>query len=109
MGRNTRTPFRWNLPPVLVGELRAARVPIFVHCPSCSRSSLIDPALHSFPDDADLARLSRALKCEGCGRKGGISAVPDSASWIRYLRASGQTDRLPWHAPFVRGGEEGDG
>lgn len=92
---------RKDLPPVLLGELRRAGVPVFVKCP-CFRMVSIDPASIPLPDDADMNRVGHALKCTVCGRSGGISASPEPAPWVRHLRRTGERDRLPWYAAMIR-------
>ena len=94
------------LPPILLGELRQAGIGIGVRCPICNASSDMSAAEIDLPDDADMDRLSRALRCLRCGRKGGISAYPEPARWVRHLRKTGQRDRLPWFTPKI--GDDGD-
>ncbi len=56
------------------------------------------------PEDAPLSRISKALKCTRCDRKGGIDVIPDGEAWVRYLRKTGQRDRMPWYQAFVQDG-----
>jgi len=91
------------LPPITLGDVRPARISLAVLCPVCRRRGKLDPTSLSLPDDADMARVAAALRCEGCGRKGGMSAVPEMGAWIAWLRDTGQDARLPWCAAFYRG------
>lgn len=96
---------RKDLPPVLLGELRQAGVPVFVKCP-CFRMVTIEATALPLPDDADMSRLGHALKCTVCGRSGGITATPEPKPWVLYLRRTGQRDRMPWYAPMIRDQED---
>lgn len=105
MGQNRRWP-KTPKPPILMGEVRAAGAMLGGHCPICPRTFTMDPNALSLPDDADMARVSAALKCTGCGRRGGIDVGPHSEPWIKWLRRTGQRERVPWNGAFVRD-EEG--
>lgn len=93
---------RPELPPVLLGELRSAGIDIMAKCGLCGRISMIAPGDLVLPDDADMSRVARALKCTECGRAGGNGAHPEPAPWVRYLRRTGQRHREPWYAPMIR-------
>ena len=101
MGGNSRYPGHWSMPPIRLGELRPEGIRVFVCCPICKRAGTLASDGIPLPDDADMGRVSRALHCTGCGRKGGISATPESVPWVQYLRRTGQRDRLPWNAAFI--------
>lgn len=93
---------RPDLPPVLLGELRREQIQVMAKCGLCGRIEMLDSAALPLPDDADMSRVGQALKCTGCGRRGGNNAHPDPQSWVRFLRRSGQRHREPWYAPMIR-------
>lgn len=86
---------RPQLPPIFLAELREQGIPVSVDCPVCHRRATIAATEIPLPDEADMSRLEAALKCGGCGRRGGISACPESIPWVRWLKRTGQRDRLP--------------
>lgn len=100
MGGNQRYPDTWKLPPITLADLRPSGIPIIVICPACKRRGTINPSAIPAPDEADLRGVAHRLRCEGCGRRGGMSVSPEMEGWIRHLRETGQTHRLPWCAPF---------
>jgi hypothetical protein len=100
VGGNNRYKGRWDLPPITLGDLRPAAIPVIVRCPTCKRSATLAATDLPLPDTADMTTVANRLRCEGCGRRGGMSAAPSMEPWIRYLRETGQTDRLPWCSAF---------
>ena len=92
---------RPNLPPILLGELRRARIAITVRCPICNREAEMSPEVVRLPDSTDMNTLGHAMRCTGCNRKGGINCYPVPKAWVRYLRQTRQTDRMPWFGAMM--------
>lgn len=92
---------RWVLPPIFLGEVRAAGARLSASCPVCRHTSWLDPAVLVQPDDIGLIELGRLLRCGGCGRRGGCGAVPEVEPWVRWLRRTRQISRLPWNQAFI--------
>ena len=91
---------RWQLPPALLGECREAGVDISMNCPRCSRTWMLPIGTVAGDDSMPVAALAAQLTCT-CGRKGGLGASPNHGAWVRWLRKTGQTRRLPYTAAFV--------
>lgn len=89
-------------PPITLGELRRERIRVMARCILCGHMTMLDAGDVPLPDDADMGRMSQALHCTGCGKGGGKSAHPDPQPWVRYLRRTGQRERLPYYAPMIR-------
>lgn len=89
-------------PPITLGELRREGIRVMARCVICGRLTMLDSGAVPLPDDADMNRLARALKCTGCGRAGGNSAHPEPKPWVLYLRRTKQRDRLPNYAGMIR-------
>lgn len=99
MGKRRARP---ELPPVLLGEVRAAGIEVEAYCALCMHRAVI-PAekLAAMPDDTVLDTLARRTRCTGCNRTGGHGVVPAPQAWIAYLRKTGQDHRLPYWACFT--------
>jgi hypothetical protein len=50
--------------------------------------------------------IGHAVRCTGCGRRGGASANPEARLWVAHLRQTGQLHRLPYWTPFMREEED---
>jgi hypothetical protein len=99
-------PDRWDLPPPRLGELREAGVFVSMSCPACHATWRLDPAKIDGSDTMPVKALAYLLTC-ACGRRGGLSAVPEHVPWVQWLRKTRQTRRLPWSAAFVPDEESG--
>jgi len=101
-GWQQEIPRSLDLPLITLGDQRAGGIPLIVRCPSCTRSAPLDASAVPLPDAWDMTTVANRMRCEGSGRRGDMSASPPMEEWVRYLRASGQTDRLPWWgAPVI--------
>lgn len=77
MGGNNRYRGRWELPPITLGDLRPAAIPVIVRCPACKRS-------------ATLAATDLPLSGYGiCGRPGRPSGCRGAARSFRQLKSNG--------------------
>ena len=98
---------RDQLPPVLLGEVRALRFPISLSCPVCNHSGEVAvEAFNGLPDELDVHDIGHAVRCTKCGRRGGASAHPRSRLWVAHLRQTGQRRRLPYWTPFMSEAED---
>lgn len=88
--------------PIYLGEVRKARLSLHIRCPRCQHHAEIPAMEMPLPDDLDMNQVGHRLKCTRCRRRGGHSVYPDHQPWVRYLRKSGQPNRLPWFAPMIR-------
>lgn len=87
---------------IYLGEVRAARLALYVRCPICLHTAEIPAMQMPLPDDFDMNDVGHRLKCSQCRRRGGHSVYPDHQPWVRHLRATGQEHRLPWFSPMIR-------
>ena len=88
--------------PIRLGELRAARVGIYVTCSICLNNRDLDPAALPDHDDVTLDELVDYARCTRCDRRrGGIGMSPDWRPWVRHLRATGQHHRIPRFAQQI--------
>lgn len=89
------------LPPILLGEAKAASPTIIAECPVCRHKVELPSATFSQADTTPLAEISRRMRCTGCRRLGGVTLHPIPRDWVRYLRQTGQGERLPFYAAMM--------
>lgn len=84
-----------NKPEPTLGELRTGGVNVYVRCSACLHPKWLTPAELRGDDQRTLSELAKRLRCGRCGegQRIEVSLIPEQ--WVRYLRATGQTDRLP--------------
>lgn len=84
-----------NEPLPTLGELRAGSVNIYVRCKGCYNPKWIKPTEIRGDDSRALSDIASRLRCGHCGNddRVEVSVIPEQ--WVRYLRATGQRDRLP--------------
>ncbi len=88
--------------PVLLGEVRAARLVLHIHCPICKHAAEVPAEVLPLPPNLDMNAVGHRMLCTGCGLRGGHRVFPDGRGWVLYLRATGQRDRVPWWGPMIR-------
>ncbi|SFF17061.1 hypothetical protein SAMN04487844_1116 [Methylobacterium sp. yr596] len=89
-------------PPILLHEVQEAGLTLHVHCPICKHKAEIVANALQLPGSLDMNGIGHRMRCTDCGRRGGMDVFPDSAGWVRYLRATGQRDRVPWYGAMMR-------
>lgn len=95
-----------DLPPVRLGELRKANVPLAVSCPLCSHRANVDPIRVRGPDSLDIKELTSRFRCQKCLRHGGMSVTAETKPWVWHLRRTRQFFRIPAMARMIR--DEGE-
>lgn len=98
-----------DLPPVLLGDVRAAGVPIRASCPHCQHSALISTdRFGHLPDTLELPALGHmGIRCTDCGRRNGISIGADPVPWVQHLKRTGQWHRLPFYGAMIPEDDQG--
>ena len=97
-----------DLPPVRLGELRKASVPLAVSCPVCSHRANVDPTRVRGPDNLDIKELTSCFRCQKCLRRGGMSVSPESKPWVWHLRRTRQFHRISPMMKMIRDEGEDD-
>ena len=92
---------RPELPPILLGELKRANIPIDVTCPLCRHTATLDPNDLPLPDSFNMSAVGHSMRCTKCTRRGGINVYPVPKAWVRHLRATGQKHRVPWFGTMM--------
>lgn len=82
-------------PEPTLGELRAGSVNVYVRCSACLHPKWLKPVELRGGDERTLSELASRLRCGRCGEENRIEVSLIPEQWVRHLRATGQTDRLP--------------
>lgn len=100
---------RPDLPPILLSEVRAAGLSLEVTCghPDCRHRAVIDAGALALLGTLDLNAVGHRMSCTRCGRRRGNDVRPNARGWVRHLRATGQTERLPFFAAMMPETDEG--
>lgn len=85
-------------PQPTLGELRAGPVNVHVNCTGCRRPHWFKPEDFRGDDSVTLDELAARMRCTRCGRKDQLEVGVIPEQWVRYLRRTGQFDRLPEYA-----------